>query len=250
MNREVQRNITSSCRCGRVTKVLGSRAQIEMWRLRRYQLPWNPERGRESRKGWDVIPFPAKGHYRAAGCEELPVQFSVHKWFHTSTFTASHTLSHSHTLTLTFSHTLTDFHPHISSHTHIPSHTLAHTYPHTLTHTCTPLTPTHPAASCTAPSFRLPLTLSTLPYIYTPQVLQHPATSSCCKTSPKHQTFPRKPSSAPPSCGITASEVLENLYNCSTNISLSVECCCVILRLFWCWYLSHTDFNFRQAGLS
>ena len=142
MNREVQRNITSSCRCGRVTKVLGSRAQIEMWRLRRYQLPWNPERGRESRKGWDVIPFPAKGHYRAAGCEELPMQFSVHKWFHTFTFTALHTLSHSHTLTLTFSHTLTDFHPHISSIALI-SHTFTHSRPHIPSHTHTHLHTSH-----------------------------------------------------------------------------------------------------------
>lgn len=182
------------------------------------------------------------------------MQFSTHKWFHTFTFTASHTLSHSHTYTATHPLTHTPSHPNILSpsyiltHTHIPSHTRPH-IPHTLTHTCTPLTPTHPAASCMAPSFRLPLTLSILPYIYTPQVLQHPATSSCCKASPKHQPLPRKPSSAPPSCGTMASEVLENLHNCSTNIRLPVECCYVILRLFWCWYLPHTDFNFRQAGL-
>ena len=165
----------------------------------------------------------------------------IHSLTHPLTLTHSrpNILSHPHRLSpsyiLTYTHTFTHSRPHIPSHTHTHLHT-SHTY----TPSCLLHSPFLSSASDTLP----------LPYIYTPQVLQHPATSSCCKTSPKHQTFRRKPSSAPPSCGTTASEVLEDLHNCSTSISLPVKCCCVILKLFWCWYLSYMDFNFCQAGLS
>lgn len=82
------------------------------------------------------------------------MQFSAHKWFHTFTFTASHTLSHSHTYTATHPLTHTPSHPNILSpsyiltHTHIPSHTLIHTYlthSHTLAHLSHLHTQLHPA---------------------------------------------------------------------------------------------------------
>lgn len=143
----------------------------------------------------------------------IHIHSSPHTLSHSHTYNATHTRSPTHPLTLTYS-------PRIASHTHTYLHTLSSTHiPHTLTHTCTPLTPTHPAASCMAPSFRLPPTLSILPYIYTPQVLQHPATSSCCKP-PQAPALAQKASSAPPSCGTMASEVLEN-HTTAAQISVS-----------------------------